>query len=511
MGASLCVHTDTLAKVQSTVHECRFPLWAVKVSDFLRIRGAPEPHHVLQEKGLLHEWHPGMFVIFVSHQWLSSAHPDPEGRQVEVLQKALERIIDGSLQVHEDITSRSAEKSLSRQIRHQISEGYLFLDWFAIPQLTARMSGVNEDSTKNDAALAVQSIPAYVELSAVFIALVPELVHTDSGHPVNYASWLSRGWCRAELWCRLLSNREDTSIIVMYTALEAEFMFPMDWQHNNIVEGNFTVEADRAQVVRLGEMAVESKIKHLQANGPLTHYRFYAAMRTKLLREQHKDRDLDEFLRHFGFQSLSEAVQDTGGMNGVMCAVLSGDVGILRLLAQTGANMNHSLQDMGDLGYYDTQTVLMAATKSRQSSSMLEALVELRANVNARSRSNLTALFMCRSPEHVKVLVESKAELKDFVLDGAAFFAGPDTVQTLLAYRCDPNQVNFLKSEPLHSVAMGCRGNNRAVENAKLLLSHRADLNRRAEATPEFVWPCRIARVRVALFGFTNCHVVLLR
>lgn len=33
----------------------------------------------------------------------------------------------------------------------------------------------------------------------------------------NYLTWLSRGWCRAELWCRLLSNREDTSVVVVFS------------------------------------------------------------------------------------------------------------------------------------------------------------------------------------------------------------------------------------------------------------------------------------------------------
>ena len=40
-----------------------FPMYVVKVSDFLQMRGVPEPHHVLKQKGLLHEWQPGMFVI----------------------------------------------------------------------------------------------------------------------------------------------------------------------------------------------------------------------------------------------------------------------------------------------------------------------------------------------------------------------------------------------------------------------------------------------------------------
>ena len=36
-------------------------------------------------------------------------------------------------------------------------------DWFAIPQITSRAPGVNEDLLKTEAAKAVQSIPAYVE------------------------------------------------------------------------------------------------------------------------------------------------------------------------------------------------------------------------------------------------------------------------------------------------------------------------------------------------------------
>lgn len=37
-------------------------------------------------------------------------------------------------------------------------------DWFAIPQITARVGGVNEDLQRSDAAKAVQSIPGYVEV-----------------------------------------------------------------------------------------------------------------------------------------------------------------------------------------------------------------------------------------------------------------------------------------------------------------------------------------------------------
>ena len=40
---------------------------------------------------------------------------------------------------------------------------FLVQDWFAIPQITARVAGVNEDLQRSAAALAVQSIPGYVE------------------------------------------------------------------------------------------------------------------------------------------------------------------------------------------------------------------------------------------------------------------------------------------------------------------------------------------------------------
>ena len=43
-----------------------------------------------------------------------------------------------------------------------------------------------------------------------------ELVHEDTGERCNYTSWLNRGWCRAELWYRTLSNRLDTSVIVTW-------------------------------------------------------------------------------------------------------------------------------------------------------------------------------------------------------------------------------------------------------------------------------------------------------
>ena len=131
----------------------------MEVADLLQMEGIPPSHQELKDRGLLHEWHlgsdlfrselriclltmvfglipyscqhpfghpcleqptrglmakfhcavsrsRGMFTVFVSHQWLSSRHPDPHGQQLKVLRLALQGIVDGSLQVEADPISR---------------------------------------------------------------------------------------------------------------------------------------------------------------------------------------------------------------------------------------------------------------------------------------------------------------------------------------------------------------------------------------------------------------------
>ena len=58
-------------------------------------------------------------------------------------------------------------------------------------QVRARAPGINEDETKSDAAKAIQSIPAYVENSTAFVALVPSVKGIAGLY--DYTSWLARG------------------------------------------------------------------------------------------------------------------------------------------------------------------------------------------------------------------------------------------------------------------------------------------------------------------------------
>lgn len=503
---------------KAPVHVCRFPMYVVKVSDFLKMEGAPEPHDVLFEKNILHERQPGMFVLFISHQWLGSAHPDPQGAQLSVLRIALQRMVDGLLAVEEDLTSMTPDarlahgaiKRLSPETMQKIANGYLFLDWFAIPQITARKHGVNEEATKSDAALAVQSIPAYVEASDLFVALVPELAHSDTGLPCNYTSWLSRGWCRAELWCRLLSNKTDTSVVVVFSPREAELMFPLDWQRNLIADGRFTVESDRATVVKLGEVALESKLETLQMEGPLSHYRFYLACRPRLLGQKPQDLNSEDFLRYFLFRSMDSAVNDTNSMNGVLCAVLSGNVPMIRHLAQQRADVNYRITGLNALGYYETQTLLMAAAKSHQEPEVLSELIRFGADVHATARSGIGCTFVVRSPGQVEVLLRAKADfVESSALNGAASRANTATVAALLHSRCDPDYPIDAKYGAAHALALFGRGNPVAAENLKLLLEHKALVNRRARPLGQMARECELAEVKVLQNGLANSSTLV--
>lgn len=434
--------------------------------------------------GLLHAWKPGMFVAFVSHQWLGNTHPDPTGKHCCFLRETLKEVLSGSLAIESDIVSqnRGADLiTLTPRMRRQLADGYLFLDWFAIPQITARLPGVNEETCRTEAAQAVQSIPAYVEASDLFIALVPEVKHQDRGCFCNYTSWLQRGWCRAELWCRLLSNRPDTHVILLHSTRDVRYMFPLDWQLNTIVDGQFTVEEDRLVVAKLGEAAVDAKIQSLKEQRAMCIFRWFVANRARLLGHDRWNATVDGFLRKFDFANWDAAVfGDHSRLTGLLCAMFSGDTEMMRTLASCRADINKPISGLSELGYYESQTLLMAAAKSKQTGDVLETIIELRADISVRSSNGSNVMFLARTPEQVSVLFAARADLHsrrgDMMLTpltGCATMACTNTVRALLEVRCDPKC-------DIQIPIMFSRGNPYSLENLRLLPAQRADPNSRA-------------------------------
>eukprot|EP00438_Fugacium_kawagutii_P033156 Skav231185 [mRNA] locus=scaffold425:109947:112581:+ [translate_table: standard] len=482
-----------------------FPMYLVKIKDFLNMTGIPEPHQQLKQKGLLHTWQPGMFSIFVSHQWLGRDHPDPAGEHTALLREVLRKVLGGSLQVQEDIVSNfyDCNTSLSDQVRKELHEGYLFYDWFAIPQITLRQRGVNEDVTRCDIARAVNSIPAYVERANLFVGLVPFVQHQDCHQWCGYSTWLARGWCRAELWLHMLSSDEEASVVMINSSEEVKFMFPHDWLQNSVSEGKFTVEADKDVVVSLCEQALEKRIRELELSGPLRTYRFYRSHEPCMLRKKCSHAGVQAFLDTFKFSSLREAALDQSSMNGLTCAVFAGDVDMLRLLAGSSGDVNLRLHGLGLLGYFDGQSLLMAAVKSSREAHVLATLIELRAEVNARSSTGMNVAGMVKSPDQLRVLEDAMADLHTSQepfgftpLTGACGVSGSctETIKALLLARCDPNPPLLGAGVgPLHQSIIYSRGQHSPLSTVRVLLEAMADPNAPAVPSADLAKACEVA------------------
>ncbi|CAL1125998.1 unnamed protein product [Cladocopium goreaui] len=503
---------NCFTNAQPGVHQMFFPMYVVKVSDFLRMEGALLSHAELVKQNLLQKWEQGMYTVFISHQWLGRQHPDPSGAQTSVLRKLIARLEQEDLMIEGDTVSASYGQrlTLSEDTRKNILEGYLFLDWFAIPQVTARLHGVNEATTKSDAALAVKSIPAYVECADIFIALVPYVLNEEKKW-CNHSTWIARGWCRAELWFHMLAGKTDTSAIIIFSEKEAKFMLALEWLKNSVVSGDFTVEADRFVVAKLAERALKRKISKLKTSGPVNKYRFYVAHQSKMLGQHHHDYRLQAFLNDFRFSSLEEASRDESGMNGVLCAMFCGDRTMLRLLATSKANMNLSVRGLAELGYFDGQTLLLMAAKSNQPAPILATLIELGADVKAISNVGAIVANFVRSAEQLKVIVEAQADLHSSYepygltpLTVAASSAGSDTatVAALLKARCDPNPPRHgLGQTPLMMSILHSRGEKSPVDTVRLILESKADVNLGAAPTGMFDSLCGAAIAEVEQVG----------
>ena len=484
-----------------------FPMYVVKVSDFLKMKGVPEPHHVLKQKGLLHTWQPGMFTIFVSHQWLGREHADPAGEHMSLLREVLQKLVDGSQQVQEDMVSAyyGRHVSMSKYVSKQLPEGYIFYDWFAVPQVTARMPGVNEDVTKSEMACAVNSIPAYVEASSLFIALVPFVQHQDTMEWCSYTTWLSRGWCRAELWLHMLSrDSEQDSVVMINSVKEVKFMFPYDWLQNSVIGGKFSVEGDRAVVVSLCQETLERRIQELEFSGPLRTHRFYRAHQQSMLGQSYSHSGVQAFLDTFRFSSIREAALDQSSMNGMMCAMFCGDTTMLRLLAGSKGDVNLRLHGLAQLGYFDGQTLLVAAAKSSQKPEVLTTLIELQADVNTPTRNGTTVAMMVKSPQHIQALMAAMADFHSSYepfgftpLTAACGVAGcmTETIKALLEARCNPNPpLHGTGVAPLHQAIIYSRGQISPLKTVRLLLEWQADPNTAAAPTGDLA-----ARAHAAL------------
>ena len=119
-----------------------YPMYGMSMERFLDLN--PDiplpPHQELLRDGLLTVCEEQTKVIFVSHEWLSYNHIDPNGEQVRALQALFRRLISGELEIDAE---RTYQACLPKRKRPYLSSAdrkelfpqmYVWLDWISMPQ-----------------------------------------------------------------------------------------------------------------------------------------------------------------------------------------------------------------------------------------------------------------------------------------------------------------------------------------------------------------------------------------
>jgi ankyrin repeat protein len=183
----------------------------IKLSIFLDQDELPHllPCQELRRRGLLVSYNPEehAFVIFVSHQWLGSHHPDPQGLQFEALRRSLGELARGHTVAEDWHDSLFFGSDPDCRFRLDPDATFVWLDWLCIPQvgegLRVPQRGILCDEapySAEDQKKAISSIPYYVKMSHCLLVLAPSARH-ENGAWVNVATWRRRPWCRLELDC----------------------------------------------------------------------------------------------------------------------------------------------------------------------------------------------------------------------------------------------------------------------------------------------------------------------
>ena len=142
-------------------------------------------HEELADAGVLTEFQESLGkAMFVSHQWLSDKHPDPDFQQLQVLQDALKNLAAGTSEISLPVVTEFLVGNKRRPTKSDFAPGHLHIwyDYFSIPQ-----------SRDRDRQNAIQYIPEYVARCEFFVVLCPALKHRDQQRTLSLATWGERG------------------------------------------------------------------------------------------------------------------------------------------------------------------------------------------------------------------------------------------------------------------------------------------------------------------------------
>eukprot|EP00966_Prymnesium_polylepis_P235929 5456435-Prymnesium_polylepis.1 len=277
----------------------------ISVPNFLKLEKLL-PHQELKRRTLLTERTsiPAGNILFISHQWLGWEEPDPRGEKLLVLQRVLQRLMEGKggdidANVWSQLSLGEKTKMDGAALAAALPHAFIWMDYLSMPQKVSEKGEVGQDKEGMDA---IRSIPAYVENSTIIMILAPLLTHNNAknadGSPVlcTYKMWRSRGWCRMEYIAAMLAKRAVPLMLVLGTEFAPEFVHPTDLLTLAAGDGSFTccsrnhdfgngpVPCDKGTVRAVMELMLNSKVAYLHSIGDTFAARWWESLQPWLLR-----------------------------------------------------------------------------------------------------------------------------------------------------------------------------------------------------------------------------------
>eukprot|EP00927_Polykrikos_kofoidii_P025366 TRINITY_DN22800_c0_g2_i1.p1 TRINITY_DN22800_c0_g2~~TRINITY_DN22800_c0_g2_i1.p1 ORF type:complete len:1004 (-),score=118.58 TRINITY_DN22800_c0_g2_i1:166-3177(-) len=216
--AQRLANQQSVINAYQTTKQLDFPMVLIRADRFLALRSLiPFETLVTSAKLIFLHSFPQVAdfqlskkILFLSHQWVGYFLPDPDNVQFVVMKNAVRQAVD--------------------MLDMEPDKVYLWIDYISIPQVSRTLQN-----------MAIMSLVSYSSFCDLFIIVAPTCIHSDSESVCNADTYLQRGWCRAELFAKILTTGFERMFIARSDRDHLEpFGTDVDLSSLNVFHGDFT-------------------------------------------------------------------------------------------------------------------------------------------------------------------------------------------------------------------------------------------------------------------------------
>ena len=528
-----------------------YNMWVMPMSTFVEL-GKLQPHQLLKESGKIVQFDASMrTVFFLSHQcvvclsgtpdkrrgvlslekltharsprtlvnrWTGFQHPDQTLEQLHTMQRLFLRMMAGNINATEpDFGSRAylpnMKKVTAREWAELVPTAYIWMDYFSVPQIGEYLQGDTSDLIR-----AVNSIPSYIERSSHFFACVPMVKHNDrEGVMCDLGSWLSRGWCRVEMFSLLFKRFNELPVIVvkggecqpyMISAVNTMARPPGKGEFTCCMRGHKMTNPDGTErgipcdKLKIGELTwtmLQRKLSFLLGDDRIQEYRLWLAL-VPLFMEGLPENDaalqasrssksgacvaeaaVKDFLATYRFKTPKDEEGGGSGLTPLVHAAAVGNVEVAAGLIAQGADVHCTTQKFNITTGLDaggTALHIAVGFCPVRQVEMVEVLLRSGADANAQTKAGYTPLMAgagFQNTHGVKALLGCAKETLDIergmkmnrstALGLAAYVSSPEICDIIMKAGASRTLINDHGGTNLHDACQN-------VATTKAMLNH---------------------------------------